>query len=201
MLVNKGDKLIVTKDVASFLRKGDIVEVVDVEDDIIAFAFGEEFMHKGVMNTVECETHFTKYVEPKKVEPTVTEEMIEDIIKNSDIEIETVFNKCTIVTCKLPNGFIIVESSACVSPENYDEEIGFEICMNKIVNKIWELEGYKLQCELYNKNEEVECPCNCDCGDCPCSEECYEEDEEDEHIYNDNLDCNNCDNYYECLLR
>ena len=190
MLVNKGDKLIVTKDIASFLKTGDIVEVVDVGGDIIAFAFGEGFMHKGVMNNAECEAHFTKYVEPE-VAPTVTEDYIEWLIENSELDIQTVFDKCTVVSCKLPNGFIITESSACVSPENYNVDLGIEICMDKITNKVWELEGYVLQNKLYEENG---CPYGCDdCDECPCEEDC----EVDECLDTD-LDCDDCEYRKEC---
>ena len=51
----------------------------------------------------------------------------------------------------LPNGFIIVESSSCVDPANYNQSLGEQICMDKIVGKIWYLEGYKLQSELAKK--------------------------------------------------
>lgn len=81
---------------------------------------------------------------------TVTQDMVDDIIDNSEVIITTMFDKCTVVACKLPSGFIIVESSACVDPENYSEELGFEICMSKIIDKVWELEGYRLQNELNN---------------------------------------------------
>lgn len=85
---------------------------------------------------------------------TVTQDMVDNIIDNSKVIITTMFDKCTVVACKLPSGFIIVESSACVDPDNYSEELGFEICMSKIINKVWELEGYRLQNELNNiKNE------------------------------------------------
>lgn len=175
MLV-KGDKLIVTKDVASFLREGEVVEVIDVNDDMISFVFGDG-MHKGLMNYAECEAHFEKYEEQKIETPTITEERIEWLLENSEFEVETIYDKCTVLTCKLPNGFVIVESSACVSPENYDEEMGIEICLDRIKSRVWELEGYKLQSELYE--EDVECPYGCDdCSDCPCNGECvYEEDE------------------------
>lgn len=190
MLV-KGDKLIVTKTVADFLKEGDIVEILGIDGNVISFSFGGG-MHKGVMNFAECEAHFKKYEEPKE-SPTVTKEMIERIINNSEIEVQTIHDKCTIVSCKLPNGFIIVESSACVSPENYDKDMGVEICMDRIIDKVWELEGYKLQSELYEK--ETKCPCDCDCGDCPCEDEC--EDECDECLDAD-LDCDNCEYYNEC---
>lgn len=79
---------------------------------------------------------------------TVTQQQVMDIFVNSKLDVKTAFNKCTIVTCQLPNGFIIVESSACVDSSNYDEKIGYEICRERIINKIWELEGYKLQSEF-----------------------------------------------------
>jgi hypothetical protein len=75
----------------------------------------------------------------------VTKEQIDTILENSKVEIQTVLDKCTLVVCQLPNGFIIVESSACVDPANYDLDLGVEICMKRIANKVWELEGYKLQ--------------------------------------------------------
>lgn len=79
---------------------------------------------------------------------SITTEDIAEILKNSEIIKRTEFGKCTVVSIQLPSGFVIVESSACVSPENYNEEMGYQICMSRIIDKIWELEGYKLQCEL-----------------------------------------------------
>lgn len=188
MLVN-GDKLIVTKSVAPFLNEGDIVKVVNVTDDgIISFAFGEGFVHMGVMNDAECANHFEKVEEKAKVEaPTITEEYIADIMENSDFEVSTVFDKCTVVSCRLPNGFVITESSACVSPKNYDEDMGAEICFDKIADRIWELEAYRLQQQLW----EEEFHCHCCCGDC---EECEYDDEFDECLDTD-LDCDDCDDY------
>ena len=81
---------------------------------------------------------------------TVTKERIDKILENTDFSVNTVFDKCTVVSAKLPNGFVITESAACVDPKNYDKEIGISICEERIKNKLWELEGYKLQCELYN---------------------------------------------------
>lgn len=88
-----------------------------------------------------------------KTRNTVTEEQIDDIILRTEFKYQTVYGKTTIVSAKLPNGFVIVESSSCVDPANYDEKIGRDICRKKIVNKIWELEGYKLQDELYRKSQ------------------------------------------------
>jgi hypothetical protein len=78
----------------------------------------------------------------------VTQDQVNDIFKNSEIKIQTLFNKTTVVAAKLPNGFVIVESTGCVDPENYSEKIGSGICIERIKDKIWELEGYNLQCTL-----------------------------------------------------
>lgn len=82
---------------------------------------------------------------------TVTKEQVDDILANAEIDCKTIFGKTTVVTAKLPNGFVIVESSSCVDPANYNQDIGYEICMERIRNKVWELEGYVLQCEMTKK--------------------------------------------------
>jgi hypothetical protein len=84
---------------------------------------------------------------------TITKAMIDEIIAKSHIESCTVFDKCTVVSMRLPNGFVLVESSACVDPENYNIELGERICAEKLINKVWELEGYRLQTELAKKAE------------------------------------------------
>ncbi|MER2226135.1 MAG: Gp49 family protein [Carnobacterium sp.] len=69
---------------------------------------------------------------------------IKELLNESLIDKQVVFDKCLIVSVKLPNGFIIVESSACINPKDFDIEIGINICMKRIEDKLWELEGYKL---------------------------------------------------------
>lgn len=194
MLVN-GDKLVVKNKVANFLDEGDIIKIVDVRDNgIISFAFGEAFEHMGLMSSDECEKHFEKFVE-KKEAPKITEKMIDDILADSEFDVKTIFDKCTVVTCKLPNGFVITESSACVSPENYDEEMGFEICIGKITDKLWELEGYRLQDELYRNGNAKDVDCEeCYCDECPC-EECDECEYDDYLCLYTDLDCDDCEDY------
>lgn len=55
----------------------------------------------------------------------------------------------TVVTVKMQNGFILCESSSCVDPANYDVNIGKEICLKKIEDKIWFLLGFLLQEDMY----------------------------------------------------
>lgn len=89
---------------------------------------------------------------------TVTQEQIDEILKSSEIEVKTVYGKVTVVCCKLPNGFVITEASGAVDPANYDEKIGVEICMERITNKLWELEGYVLSKKLAARGECAERP-------------------------------------------
>ena len=72
---------------------------------------------------------------------TVTHERIDYLMDSAIVD------KCTVVAVKTVDGFVLVESSACVDPANYDVSIGKEICLAKIRDKLWELEGYKLQLE------------------------------------------------------
>ena len=75
--------------------------------------------------------------------PSISQGMVDNFILETWTQ--TLGDKCTVVRAKLRNGFEIVESSACVSAENYDENLGQEICMEKIKDKVWLLLGFLLQ--------------------------------------------------------
>ena len=51
----------------------------------------------------------------------------------------------TFCVLTLDNGFTVTGESACVSPENFDAEIGRKIARENAVNKIWPLMGYELK--------------------------------------------------------
>ena len=84
---------------------------------------------------------------------TVTQGQIKELLDKSEIVVKTVYDKVTVVSCKLPNGFVITESSGAVDKANYDENIGKEICMQRIEDKLWELEGYALAKALYEAGD------------------------------------------------
>lgn len=75
----------------------------------------------------------------------VTQTEIDLLLNSADVQVRTEFGKCTVVTVRLRNGFILTESSACVDPANYDVELGKKLCFQHIENRLWELEGYALQ--------------------------------------------------------
>lgn len=75
--------------------------------------------------------------------PSISQKMVEDFI--AEVHVDTLGEKTTVVRAVLANGFEIVESSSCVSKENYDQNLGKDICMEKIVGKVWYLLGFLLQ--------------------------------------------------------
>lgn len=121
---------------------------------------------------------------------TVTQSVIDELMESCDIAVTTAFDKCTIVACKLPNGFVIVESSSCVDPANYDKDMGVDICMKNIERKLWELEGYLLQNKLYfdgvsfddkaDDADDLECDGDCENCDLFDRDDDDAEDEKDE---------------------
>lgn len=87
---------------------------------------------------------------------TVTIEQVRENMQDAIVRTLQDFGKpCTYVTVRMKNGFTLRESTTCVDPANYDEEIGKEICLKKIEDKIWFLLGYQLQEDLYRSGELV----------------------------------------------
>ena len=80
----------------------------------------------------------------------VTQAEIDMLLNSADVQVRTEFGKCTVVTARLRNGFILTESSACVDPANYDAELGKRLCLQHIENRLWELEGYALQKRVHD---------------------------------------------------
>lgn len=56
----------------------------------------------------------------------------------------------------LKNGFTVTGESACVSPENFDAELGRQIAREKAVEKVWPLLGFMLRDMIYEQNHRNE---------------------------------------------
>jgi hypothetical protein len=56
----------------------------------------------------------------------------------------------TICVLVLKNGFTVVGTSACASPENFDAELGGKIARKAAVEQMWPLMGYELRSRLAN---------------------------------------------------
>lgn len=84
-----------------------------------------------------------------KVTPEEVKENMQDVIVRT---LDDFGKPCTYVTVRMKNGFTIRESTTCVDPANYNEEIGKQICLKKIEDKVWFLLGYALQEKQYQKS-------------------------------------------------
>jgi hypothetical protein len=50
-------------------------------------------------------------------------------------------------------GFVLVGTSACVSKENYNADIGGRIAKQKAFDQLWPLEGYRLKAQLEDQRQ------------------------------------------------
>lgn len=58
---------------------------------------------------------------------------------------ETVLTIC-ILKCK--NGFIVIGESACISPENFNAELGRKLARENAIDKLWAFLGFSLADKL-----------------------------------------------------
>lgn len=60
-------------------------------------------------------------------------------------QLPTPLHLLTFCVLVLRNGFTVTGESACVSPENFDAELGRKIARENAVQKMWPLMGYALK--------------------------------------------------------
>lgn len=86
--------------------------------------------------------------------PRITPERIDGLIA-SEAYHRFVGTTHTVCCLTLTNGHTVIGESACVSPENFDAEVGEKVARDDARNKLWALEGYRLKCALYEKAAQV----------------------------------------------
>lgn len=210
----KGDRVRIIKDAVflSPMKAGDEFIIQDIIYGVATLSSENEGRPCYVAEAALKE-YFTKVVTVEESEEidepiSVSSEYIDKILDNSHISVSTIFDKCTVVACKLPSGFVIVESSACIDPRNYNEKLGVEICMKHIKDRVWEMEAYKIQTELWEDkitfededdiDKEEYCSRVEKCSDCKiCMDnggQCHECDEdEDLDDFDEDDDCVDCE--------
>jgi hypothetical protein len=95
------------------------------------------------------EQAFEKAIQAKGLNaPRLTPANIDSVIKNTQyFRVEE--STATICAITLTNGTVVTGMSACVSPENFDPEIGEQVAFDDARRKIWDLEGYLLKQRLW----------------------------------------------------
>lgn len=98
-----------------------------------------------------------KYIQEKNLTaPRVTKDQIDKLVQEFEYHVYRVPNTTTMISVVFLNGFSIATGlSACVDPDNFDEDLGYEIAnrnsTNAAIQKLWELEGYALKKQLSQK--------------------------------------------------
>lgn len=54
-------------------------------------------------------------------------------------------NLLSVCVLVLRNGYTVVGTSACASPENFNEEFGRKLARQKAIDQVWPLMGYALR--------------------------------------------------------
>lgn len=178
-------KMVKTEKWLEPMKVGNEYVIQDIKYGVATLYSDNDEKYYSVADNI-LEKYFTKVeIVEEDVEEAV--DYIDMLLADSQFNFTKVFDKCMIVACKLPNGFVIVESSSCIDPEDYDEDIGIDICLSRIKMRIAEMEAY------VSHEEMIDCDCECCCGcDCSC-----EDDVEEDCTQND-LDCNDCPNKDHC---
>ena len=123
-------------DAAFMEHKGEHIDPSDPQDGyLVVYPDGyESWCPKDVFESANLKFYGNSAVTKADVDAFIT-----------SVDVKTYGDKTTVVIAHLANGYIITESSSCVDPENYDESVGRDICMDKIEDKVWFLLGFLLQ--------------------------------------------------------
>lgn len=92
-------------------------------------------------------------VTPADIEANISEEIYftaaDGVIgKGGEVAHNSPIRLLTFCVLVLKNGFTVTGQSACVSPENFDAEIGRDIAYKDAISKLWPLMGYALADQL-----------------------------------------------------
>ena len=76
---------------------------------------------------------------------SITQKLVKSFVKNTEVTTERIFGKLnTVLKYELVNGFTGIEATSCVDEKNYSEEIGKEILLNRLYDKVWFGLGFAL---------------------------------------------------------
>lgn len=179
MGIKVNDELMLKKD--CFIgSKGDIYKIVEVGANFATIMFEKD--NKTKLFTFTIDKYFDDYFEvvTKEEDEVQDKDWIEVILDNSEIVTTDAFDTCRVVAAKLPNGYIIVDSFNCI--DESDEEYCYDAIMEKIYNKIYELEDYAAMYPsnlavlngYYDQDDDFNCDVCASCDVCPYADGCQE---------------------------
>lgn len=87
------------------------------------------------------ETGYMELTEPTKI----SEQDLDKFIGTGAMSALMIDDKTTLVRMNPRTGFVMYETSSCVDPANYNHEMGINICIGRLRNKLWPMLGFLLQ--------------------------------------------------------
>ena len=103
-------------------------------------------------------------ITPAQIDELIVAELyinpkVDDVVTGragtSPADIHRAVSVLTLCVLVLANGFTVTGESACVSPENFDADLGRKIARDNARQKIWALEGYRLRSSLSERASQV----------------------------------------------
>lgn len=85
----------------------------------------------------------------------VTQDHIDALLDSAESQEHIFWGKEMVISYRLQNGFTVLGRAACVDPANFVDAIGRQFCREDAANKLWELEGYRLQLRLAGEIREA----------------------------------------------
>lgn len=84
--------------------------------------------------------------DPNTPAPQRTSVSLQDIQAKIKKTVYTILPDTTTTVCQLfmENGYVILGTSACVNPANFNQALGEKYAYEDAINKAWPLEGYLL---------------------------------------------------------
>lgn len=81
----------------------------------------------------------------------VTQLEIDELMASAKLEVFASFGKAVVVVAMFPTrgGFVLSGMGACVSPDDFNYEVGRYEALKKIEDQLWQLEGYRQQLTIY----------------------------------------------------
>lgn len=73
----------------------------------------------------------------------VSKEMVDGFVTSA--KVQRLDEKTTLVSTDLLTGFVQHETSSCVDPANYDEEVGTQVCVDRVKDTLWKCLGFVVQ--------------------------------------------------------
>lgn len=108
-------------------------------------------MNEPIQLEIETEGLHAPRVTPADIEAEIASEhyftALDGVLTGAPVDIATAdaLSLLTFCVLVLKNGFTVTGESACVSPANFDAEIGRKIARQNAVDKLWPLLGFRLR--------------------------------------------------------